>query len=104
MNTEEILLTCECNCSEHQLIIKYFDDEYPYVYVDMYLAPQSFWKRIKYAVKYVLGKQSKFGAFDEIILSDKHIKPLEKVVEHLKKAEASLLQTKLFNDGHSIGN
>jgi hypothetical protein len=96
---QEILL-CECGSSEHQVIIRYFEDDIdPMVYVDIHLVKRSFWARVKYALKYIFGYKSRYGAWDEIILNPQHIKGLESVVKYLKDTEAKKAQMKIFNDG-----
>jgi hypothetical protein len=36
-----------------------------------------------YGIKYIFGRQSRYGAFDEIILKPEDVSKFEKVVEHL---------------------
>ena len=92
MDIAQQLLICECSSSEHQMIMRYFeDDKDPFVYVDIYLSKKSLWKRIKHAVRYIFGYQCAFGAFEEVVLGADHIKTLEKVVEHMKRVEAKRL-------------
>jgi hypothetical protein len=77
-----VLLLCNCNHAEHQLIFKKisYTDEYldlhdgnarkeleEEVFIDIHLSPLPFWKRVKFAIKYVFGYQSRYGAFQEII-------------------------------------
>ena len=75
-----VLVICECGSSEHQLIIKTFDDDED-VYVDVHLVSYSFWKRVKYAFKYIFGYKSKYGAFDEIIINKQEFKQLHKKIK-----------------------
>jgi hypothetical protein len=85
------LLLCECESSEHQMIIRYFnDDEYPEVYLDIHLAKKPFWHRIKYAFKYIFGYQCKYGAFDEFIFNEEHLQSLENVVAFLKRVDEKI--------------
>lgn len=99
MKTVQELLLCECASSEHQMIMRYFnDDDHPVVYVDVHLVKRNLWQRIKYAVKYIFGYKSKFGAWDEILLGPQHIKSLESVIKHLKDAEAKRQQLSVFNN------
>jgi hypothetical protein len=41
-------------------------------------------RRLKYAFRYIFGYQSRFGAFDEIILNPDDADRLQKVVDSLK--------------------
>lgn len=75
------ILVCECNSLEHQFAI-WYDEVYNQVYIEPHLNRRPLLDRIKYAIKYVLGRQSNYGAFDEII-----IKPIDadKIIEYLQK-------------------
>ena len=98
---QEVLL-CECASSEHQMIIRYFeDDNDSTVYVDIHLVKRNFWNRLKYAIKYVFGYKSKYGDWDEIIMGPEHIKSLESVVKYLKDSEAKKMQMDVFHDGQA---
>jgi hypothetical protein len=102
-NLKTELLICECNHSEHQMIIRYFeDDEYPQVYVDVCLNQLSFFKRLILGIKYIFGYNSKYGVFDEFIMNETHINQLENVIKHIKKVEGNKLQMKLYSDGQTI--
>lgn len=69
-NTTEIII-CECCSSEHQLIFRTIynpqDIQNDEVFIDIHLNKKSFWKRLKYGLKYIFGYKCRFGAFDEII-------------------------------------
>lgn len=95
---QEILL-CECASSEHQMIMRYFeDDPESTVYVDVHLVKRSFWGRLKHGIKYIFGYKSQYGAWDEIIMGPQHIKGLESVVKYLKDSEARKNQLVVFDD------
>ena len=80
--TQEIFI-CECHSPDHQFIIRKFDDESE-VYVTIHLTKQPMIRRLKYAFRYIFGYQSRFGAFDEIILNPDDADRLQKVVDSLK--------------------
>ena len=80
--TQEIFI-CDCHSSEHQFIIRKFDDEEE-VYLTIHLNKKPLLKRIKYAFKYIFGYQSRYGAFDEIILNPEDADRLQNVVNSLK--------------------
>lgn len=104
MKTKQLLI-CEASSSEHQIILKYFEsDDQPFVYVDVHLVEMNFWDRLKHAIGYVLGYKSKFGAYDEIVLGPEHIKNLEEVIAHIKKADANKLQLNIFDGTKELGN
>ncbi len=100
MKPVEKLLLCECGSSEHQMIMRYFEDDIEStIYVDVHLVKRKFWSGIKYAIKYIFGYKSKYGAWDEIIMGPQHIKSLESVIKYLKDSEAKKVQLNVFDDG-----
>lgn len=86
---EKELILCSCGSVEHQLIISHdvvsetepeFDDVYVSIHLSTY---RGFWKRLVYAVKYIFGYKSRYGAFDEIILEPDDHEKLQTVVNRL---------------------
>lgn len=72
------LLMCTCSNAEHQLIISKLDwnsdddlnsnEKYPLeLCTTIHLTILPFFKRCLYAIKYIFGYQSGFGAFNEAI-------------------------------------
>lgn len=70
---ETKLVLCDCGSAEHQLILSYCDDEEPefqMMYVQIHLTTyKNIVKRILRAVRYVFGYKSKYGDWDEIVVS-----------------------------------
>lgn len=84
-NMEQEFFICQCNSAEHQLIFSYFTDgKFGDVYVTVHLVPDSFWRRIKNAIKYIFGYRSKYGDFDEFIFKKEDANKLQSVVDYLK--------------------
>lgn len=85
MRKEEILI-CECGNTEHQVLFLYDieDNDDKVTYMHTHLVKYGFFARLKYAIKYIFGYQSKYGAFDEFIFKSNDIHKLEKVIAHLK--------------------
>lgn len=82
---ESKFFICRCNNTEHQLVFNYFEDDIGGdVYVEVHLVPDSFWKRIKNAIKYIFGHRSKYGDFDEFIFKKEDANKLQEVVDYLK--------------------
>ena len=102
------ILICECHSTEHQLILLYgydeyirkdsdgnemrdetgkfiYDKKYPICYAHVHLNKKTFWERIVYGVKYILGHQSRFGAFDEFIFNPEDAPRLQQLVDHLNE-------------------
>lgn len=57
---------CQCNSLQHLFVVTPAEDE---IYLEVHLSPLPFWKRVRNAVRYVFGRRSKYGDFEEIILS-----------------------------------
>lgn len=69
------LFICACGDVSHQMIISKDEDpkdNYRQCFVSVHLNKLSFWERLKVGIKYIFGHQSKFGAFDELILTKDH--------------------------------
>lgn len=80
---EHELLTCMCESSEHIAIINMDDDGF--VSLSVFLCKLPFWQRVLNGLKYIFGYKSKFGDFDEIILTKEDGKKLQKITDILKK-------------------
>lgn len=83
MNDDVII--CQCADVDHCCIITY-NTEDKEVYINIHLRKLPFLSRLKYGIKYIFGKGSKFGdgAFDEIIVSQKDWKKFKKIAYVLK--------------------
>ena len=80
----EELIICACGDTEHQAIFRTIegDDD---VYMAIHLVKLPFFKRLWYGLKYIFGYQSKYGAFDEIIITKKHKQTLSRVLQWLNE-------------------
>ena len=87
---ENRIILCECHSIEHQIIFSWFEDENDVVYMHTNLINRSFWRRLKYGIKYIFGYKSRFGSFDEIIIEKKHSKHFKDIYEHLNKKNDNL--------------
>lgn len=87
------LLLCGCYSSEHQMIIHYSEDEgpdglkYPMVYAHVHLNSRSFLHRLHYGLRYIFGRKSRYGAWDEFIFDHKDADKLQLVVDYLRKED-----------------
>jgi hypothetical protein len=67
-------IVCSCGDIEHQFNFCYEDDEdWDELYLQVHLNKLSFWKRLKYGIKYILGYQSKYGAFGEMYINQEDV-------------------------------
>lgn len=69
---------CDCGHVEHMLIVDhhYWSAEDLEFYLQPHLSKQSLRKRIAYAWRYLTGQQSRYGAFDSILLDEADVKRL----------------------------
>lgn len=103
------LLICDCHSTDHQIILMHeyeedvkkdddgnemrdadgkliFIKKYPMCYVHIHLSTyHTFWGRLKYAVKYIFGYKSRYGAFDEFIFNPEDAPKLQQLVDHLNE-------------------
>lgn len=83
----EDIIICECSSIDHQITfrtIEYIEEdlkrlsilpeELNEVYINIHLNKKPFWKRVKYAIKYIFGYKCNYGAFDEIIITKDKLK------------------------------
>jgi hypothetical protein len=61
------------------------DEQHPIVYAHIHLAKRPFWQRVSYGLRYIFGRQCRYGAFDEFIFNPDDLPKLENIVTHLKK-------------------
>jgi hypothetical protein len=93
MKNNNDILICDCHSTDHQLIIFYEEDEldngikYPMCYFHIHLNKKPFWKRVKYGILYIFGRQCNYGAFDEFIFNPDDADKLQKLVDYLKKRD-----------------
>ena len=66
--TQRNLFVCDCGDVSHQFVITSFDDEGDMV-IEVHLQRGSFWERLKNGLRYIFGKPSIYGDFDEVILN-----------------------------------
>lgn len=81
---EKLYLDCQCESLEHSIRF-YYEPDLDCVVLDTHLIRIPLWKRIVYAIKYILGYQSKYGAFDETLLNGDRISELQSFLEHTQK-------------------
>jgi hypothetical protein len=77
-NMARHLFVCDCGSLEHQMILSCWEDDDfdEMVYLEVHLAKKSWRQRLVEAVKYIFGHQSRFGAFDEIVLGEENCQKL----------------------------
>lgn len=85
------ILVCQCSDPAHQLVLFYDDtpDE-PTVYASVHLAPErNFFKRFLRGIRYIFGRRSVFGDFDEIVLRPEDAYKLQEAVNLLNSGNTN---------------
>ena len=82
-NLKRDIFICDCHSLEH-IFAMWYDPELNHVYIEPHLAKKPFWKRIIYAIKYVFGYQSRFGAFDEVIVNPDDVEKINECLNKIK--------------------
>lgn len=76
---KKTLFLCRCGSLEHSFVV--IADEHDLLF-EVHLSPLPFRQRVINAVKYILGKRSRYGDFEEIILDPEDALDLgDKLVE-----------------------
>lgn len=60
------LFVCRCHSIEHSFVVSADDED---LFIEVHLSSAPFWTRVKNAVRYVFGGRSKWGDFEEVLLS-----------------------------------
>lgn len=74
------ILACECSSLEH-IVVYHHDKDDNCVYMHTHLAQGTFFERIIMGIKYIFGYQSRYGAFDEFILSEEQAPQLRELAD-----------------------
>lgn len=73
---------CTCDAPEHTIRIAYFKDDSDLLYIDTPLTYNyNIWHRIKLAVKYIFGYRSRYGFYQEFVLTPDRVKELKSVLD-----------------------
>lgn len=83
---EHEIIICKCESPEHQIIFSYFldNDIDREVYMTIHLRPESnIFKRMWIALKYIFGYRSKYEDFDNMIIGQRDVYKLVKILRYL---------------------
>lgn len=87
---ERELFICDCGDVSHQFVVTMdLDPDWQHVSVEVKLNRNlPWWKRLCVAFRYLfLLTPSRFGDYDEVLLSKEHVESLQRVVDALKKLD-----------------
>lgn len=59
------LYVCKCFSMQHSFVVCADEED---LLIEVHLTPLPFWKRLRNAVRYVLGGRSVYGDFEEVLL------------------------------------
>ena len=81
---ESQIMICECHSYEHQAHFWYDEDD-NLLFIEIHLTThRNVFKRILYAFKYIFGHKSRFGAWDEFLMSENNRDSLKLFLINLK--------------------
>jgi hypothetical protein len=83
------LYTCKCFSLEHILFVCADDED---LFIEVHLSTLPFWKRLGNAMRYVLGRRSPYGDFEEIILGPEDALDLGDKLTEWASGESSVFQ------------
>lgn len=79
----DIILICKCQNPNHQIYFNY-NKKYNELYTFIHLTPFKFWKRVKVAFQYLIGKTVDFGHFEEILFKSEDSEKFIEIANILK--------------------
>jgi hypothetical protein len=75
-----VYFECDCSNSEHIFRLSWDTEDEHNMYLHVRLRSHySFWRRVKYALKYIFGYKSRYGAFEEFLITKEDALELSKV-------------------------
>ena len=81
------LFRCACGSTEHQMVFDHWcDDRDNELFISIHLAKLPWYKRIWVAVRYIFGGQSRYGAFEEIVMMPEQVSQLIKILQRRLKS------------------
>jgi len=83
---EDKILICDCSSVEHQMVLRFEDDEDlgRMVYVEIHLMPLAWYERLWQGLKYIFGYKCCYGDFEEMILSPRHARQVYDLYRFLR--------------------
>lgn len=82
------IIVCDCHSPEHHIQLHYWKNDDTVisreVYLSIYLnSHNSFWKRIKIAIKYIFGYRSIYGDWDSISVTKENYHAFKDMIDFL---------------------
>ncbi len=84
-------LYLDCSCSSLNHLVRFSADQdstWPFFCITYHLVnSRSFWKRAKEAARHLLGRDTRWGDWDETLLDIEAVKKLRDLCDHFLKKE-----------------
>ena len=84
------LFVCRCYSIEHSFVVSADEED---VFIEVHLSALPFWARVKHAFNYVIGRKSKWGNFEEILLDPATALDLGDKLIEWSQGESKVFQT-----------
>ena len=82
---------CACSSSEHTIRFTYFEDDQE-IYIETQLKKGPWYKRLYIGLLYILGRESKYGHWEETMLDSSKIRELHNFLHETKAVNEYFLQ------------
>ncbi len=83
------LYICPCGSMQHIFVVSADQDD---MFIEIHLSPFTFWERVRNAIRYVFGKRSIYGDFEEILLTPEMALDLGDKLVEWSGGESSVFQ------------
>ena len=84
---KQYYMACSCSSVEHMLVFSMDpDDEFPELWLDIFLADTVWYKRLWKGIQYIFGKKSKYGHFGNWSLDIKDIPKMQAMLVEYEDA------------------
>ena len=82
---KNVRFECDCSHASHNMRVSYFEDEKDQLYFEIALNKLPWHKRLKVAIKYLLGQESWY--YEEIILNPEEASKLKSEIDLFLKSK-----------------
>ncbi len=83
------LFTCRCYSIEHSFVVSADEED---LFIEVHLSALPFWARVRHAFGYIIGRRSKWGDFEEILLDPATALDLGDKVTEWARGESNVFQ------------
>jgi hypothetical protein len=92
---EELTVRCQCHSADHTVFFDY-DDSDGELYMTVHLTThRNFFQRLWHGIKYAFGYQSRFGAWDEVIVRQEDCPKIKALLDKRETYPSKFVQETL---------